>query len=417
MTESQSSANQYLSSQPKWLIFCSKIIADSKPDNWGTLLGASAAAYGIGMLSLLVLPFLIGATMTSMGLDESEAGILGSIELLGVMLASILVAPHIDKLPRRTLAMSGAAIAVLGNLFSMVAMPYELLLLVRALTGFGCGLALAAGNATVANAANPEKLAAHMSLFFVVLMVVMMNVFSRVGSYWGYQGCYAALAITIALVSLLMIKLPQKAGASELNSAVSTNNSKNIFSMVGILMLVAMFAFQMRDTMAWAFVERIGAGLGYSTQEVGDLLSLQAMLGILGPIIATVIGSRFGLKVPVIVAVITSGLITVLILFSTQSQHLYLFSVSLISITYFYALSYLTALAAELDAKGRIVAASGGLLIAGSAVAPVLSGYLIVEGGYELMSWVALGVLGLTLICVLIPLASLKQTNNKQQQI
>ena len=44
-------------------------VRDAMPEDWGVLLGASAAAYGIGMLSLLVLPFLIGITMTLAGLE------------------------------------------------------------------------------------------------------------------------------------------------------------------------------------------------------------------------------------------------------------------------------------------------------------------------------------------------------------
>lgn len=392
-----------------------------KPDNWGVLLAASAAAYGIGMLSLLVLPFLIGTTMTTLGLSAVEAGILGSTELVGVMISSFVVAPNIGRLPRKNLAFIGATVAVLANILCMLELSYEALLVLRAIAGLGCGLALAAGNATIAGSVNPEKLAAQMSMCFVILMVIVMNVFAQVGTHWGYKGSYGALAATIAIVSLFMFKLPQhqvskkeritdKGDISINTKKINNIKSINIFSIVSVCMLIAMFAFQLRDTMAWAFIERIGAGLGYSMEEVGALLSLQGVLGILGPIIAMIVGSRFGLKVPVVIAVIFSGAITVMILLSTESKMFFALSVSMISITYFYALAYLTALAAELDPDGRIVAASGSLLIAGSAIAPLLSGYLIDQGGYELMGWVAIAVIAITLVCVLIPLNALKKT-------
>lgn len=383
------------------------ILKDSMPDDWGATLGAAAAAYGIGMLSLLVLPFLIGATMTSLGLNGSQAGILGSAELVFVTVGSLVVAPWIGGLPRRTLAMAGAAIAILANVMSMTGVSYEMLLVFRAIAGLGCGFALAAGNATVASSANPEKMAAHMSIFFVILMVAMMMIFARVGAVWGYQGSYGALAATIAVVSLLLLGLPQHPGSAVQAQSVANEQSKTIFSTAGILMLLAMFTFQMRDTMSWAFVERIGAGVGFSSEEVGNLLSLQAVLGLLGPVIATVMGSRFGLKIPVVIGVIGSGLVTVMVLQSTHSAALYTATVSLISISYFYSLAYLTSLAAELDKDGRIVAASGGLLIAGSAVAPVISGVILDKGGYTLMGWVATGVVGVTLVCALFALGSL----------
>ncbi|WP_019529317.1 MFS transporter [Dasania marina] len=396
------------------------LLKDSLPDDWPATLGAAAAAYGIGMLSLLVLPFLIGATMSSLGLSGSQAGWLGSAELLSVTLGSFIVAPWIGRLPRRTLAMSGAALAIAANLVSMTSLSYELLMLCRAIAGLGCGLALAAGNATVACSKNPEKMAAHMSIFFVVIMVALMMIFARVGDMYGYQGSYGALAATIAVVSLLLLGLPQHPSAAVHAEAAAGTNNKQLFSLAGIVMMLAMFCFQMRDTMSWAFVERIGAGVGYSSAEVGNLLSLQAVLGLLGPVIATLMGSRFGLKMPVIIGVLGSGLVTVMVLLSTDSVALYTATVSLISISYFYSLAYLTSLAAELDKDGRIVAASGGLLIAGSAVAPVISGYILDAGGYVLMGWVAAGVVGLTLLCALIALGTLNNrtlrsanTNNK----
>ena len=177
-----------------------------------------------------------------------------------------------------------------------------------------------------------------------------------------------------------------------------------MFSSAAIFALLAMFLFSLRDIMAWAFVERIGAGVGYSSEEVGSLLSLQALVGIVGPLAASVIGARMGLRIPVIIGVVLSGGVTVSILASTHSAELYALSVSFISISYFYALAYLTTLAATIDKAGRVVAASGGFLIAGSALAPMVSGIVIDMGGYQMLSYVAVAVVVLTLISALLSL-------------
>lgn len=385
-----------------------QIIQQSRPDEWGVLLSASAAAYGIGMLPLLVLPFVIGALISSLGLNEAQAGILSSVELGAIALGSMLVAPFMGRLPRRTLAIIGALLAMLASVFSMSLDSYETLLWVRASSGLGCGLALAAGNATVSSARSPEKLAAHMSVYFVLLMIVMMSLFARVTAEYGHQGAYAALTGSFVFSALWLFLLPQGASVCGGMSGAVKFRKNTLWSLTGLCMLGAMFMFQMRDTMSWAFVERIGTNLGYSAENIGNLLSIQAVLGLIGPLMASVMGARLGLKIPVLLAVMFSGAVTVFILLSTKSVVLYGVSVSLISITYFYALAYLTALAAELDQQGRIVAASGGLLIAGSAVAPFISGLILQQGGYPLMGTVAVVVVVLTLVFCAVPLGSIK---------
>jgi predicted MFS family arabinose efflux permease len=370
-------------------------------------MSASSSAYSVGLLAMLVLPFMIGSTMNGLQLDESQAGLLGTAEFLGVMIASLGIAPFMGKVPRRTVALLGAIVAVLGNFSSMFLASYDALLLVRPLVGLGCGLALAAGNATVASAKNPEKLAGQMSMLFVALMVFAMEAFAYVSEKWGYAGVYGALAVTMLIATGFIFMLPQRASEPS-SSAEHPHAHRGLFAKASIFMLLAMFAFALRDTMMWAFAERIGQAAGYAPSFLGSLFSIQAVIGIFGPLIASVIGSRYGLKMPVLLGIILTGIVTFTILQSSETKLTYTAGVLFISGTYFYALSYLTALAAELDTQGRVVAASGGFLVAGVAAGPAVSGYLIVHGGYALSSWVNVGIVALTLILVSIPLGSLK---------
>ena len=58
-----------------------------------------------------VLPLLIGSLIDGFGLDEVGAGILGSLELGGLAIASLLLAPRVDRMSRRHLAICGAIAA------------------------------------------------------------------------------------------------------------------------------------------------------------------------------------------------------------------------------------------------------------------------------------------------------------------
>jgi predicted MFS family arabinose efflux permease len=311
------------------------------------------------------------------------------------------------RLDRRMLAYAGGFLALGANALAIVTQSYENLLLVRPLAGVGAGLVMACGNATVANAKNPERFASHMSILCVALMIVVMGIFSRVGEAYGLAGIYAAMAAIIALMCLVLHHLPRHTRHSQDSSDRPVTSELNALKTPGLLMLAAFLAFSLRDTMAWAFVERIGIDVGYSGEQIGNLLSLQAIVGIIGPVAASVIGSRFGLKVPISTGIFLSGFVTYLVSQSSDSRLLYTLCIMGMPGTYFFTLAYLTALAAELDRQGRIVAASGSALMAGIAIGPAVGGELIVAGGgYRLVGLATILCVLLTYLFILIPMLS-----------
>lgn len=380
------------------------------PDDWPLLMSAFSAAYGIGLLSLLSLPFLIGTAMASFSLNEAQAGLLGTVEFASVMIISLIVAPLMGKMDRRKLAYSGLFIALSANILSIFTPGYYLLLSLRIVTGLGAGVVMACGNATVSNARDPERFAGHMSVLAVFLMIFIMFVFSRVSEAWGLAGIYSAMSITIVFMGLFLRNMPRKALQKDESLDTPEAPKHTAIKITGLLMLGAFFAFSLRDTMAWAFVERIGTEAGFSSEQVGNLLSIQAMSGLIGPIIATIIGSRFGLKWPIMAGIFISGFATYLVSASTDSKLLYIVGVMLMPGSYFYTLAYLTSLAAELDKQGRIVAASGSALMAGIAFGPAVGGKLIVSGGgYGMVGIAIIGCAVMTLIFVLIPMMSVQK--------
>lgn len=376
------------------------------PESWALVLSAFASAYGIGLLSLLALPFLISALMNDLHVDEATAGYIMSAEFAFTMISSLVVAPFMATAPRRTIAIIGGVIAIAANLFSASAVSLEMLTVSRCVAGIGTGLCLACGNACVSSAKDPDQVAGHMNVLFVALMIVVMLVFADVMGKNGLSGLYLAMAITMGIMLLLVLRMPQKANLiSEQYEAQHPVIDIKIFSGVGILMLVAMFLFSARDTMGWAFVEQVGTKVGYDGQTLGLIFSLQAFIGLVGPLLASIIGKRFGIRLPVIIGVVSTGLVTLGYVLGAESKLIYTVAVLINAAVYFYALAYMTALAASLDKGGRVAAASGSFLTLGVAVGPSISGTLISMGGYQLSAIAIAVTVLLTLLCVVAPLA------------
>ena len=369
------------------------------------LLSSFAAISGVGLLSYAALPFLFDSTMTSLDLNAESVGILYSLEFIAAALSSIIIAPKIGKIDRTKIAFIGAFIVIAGNLASGLWSNYEFLVLIRPFTGIGAGLALASGNATIANAKHPAKIAGMMNVLFAAMIVLLMLYLSYLNESWGIQGIYFGLAaVTFSFLFLLKL-IPHQSRQHDSQTVSNKINSNGIFSIAGIAIFAVFFMFTLRDSMSWSFAVTIGNDVGYSSEEVGQLLSLQAFIGLAGPIITAIIGFKFGVRFPLLFGIVFAGLTSYAIFLSPEAPYLFKTSLLIATAGYFFAISYLTAFAATLDLDGRIVAASGSAMALGVAAGPALSGYLITKGGYALGAW---ATLVLVILMVIVAMISIK---------
>ena len=368
------------------------------------LLSSFVAVSGVGLLSYAALPFLISSTMTNLDVNEESVGILYSLEFITAAISSIIIAPKIGKINRTKIAFIGAFIVIAGNLVSGLWSNYEILLLIRPATGIGAGLALASGNATIANSKHPAKIAGMMNLLFVAMLAFLMLYLSYLNEYCGVQGVYFGLAAMSFSFLFFLRLMPQRPALHYSETGSNRINSNGIFSIAGIAIFAVFFMFTLRDSMSWAFADRIGNVVGYSSSEMGQLLSLQALIGLAGPLIAALIGFKFGVRFPLLFGIIFAGLTSYAIFLSPQLPYLFEGSLLVWTAGYFFGISYLTAYAATLDLDGQIVAASGSAMVLGVAAGPALSGYLITKGGYNLAAWTTLVLVVLMIIATVISL-------------
>ncbi len=385
------------------------------------VLSAFASAYGVGLLTLLMLPFLMGAMMDGLGLTEGTTGLILSVEFTLAMVSSLLISPYINRVPRRTIAIVGTLMAIAANVISAYITDVALLISVRAFAGFGAGLALAAGNSVIASAEDPDKTAGQVNVLFVVLMIAVMLGFGFIADNFGLTGTYYGVAATYAVMLIMVIRLPQYVDNNDDSEQIaeSSTGKKAAIRLIGFVpigMMITMFLFSMRDTMGWAFVEQIGVNLGYSTSEMGMILALQAFIALIGPLIVAKVGTKFGITIPVLIGIIGHGSITLGYLMASDSKFFYTAIVLMNATAYFYALAYLTGLAASLDKEGRVVAATGSFIALGIAVGPAFAGQLIDLGGYGLAAWSIIIVVALTVIAAIPPLKAARAKERTELQ-
>ena len=75
--------------------------------------------------------------------------------------------------------------------------------------------------------------------------------------------------------------------------------------MTAVLLCLSVGSLNLGLNLLFPFTERIGASVGFTLLEIGQILSWGAVLGILGPITAGVLCTRTGRTIPLAFGVVT----------------------------------------------------------------------------------------------------------------
>ncbi len=118
---------------------------------------AITVCMGLNMLDgfdILVMSFAAPGASAEWKLSGSQLGVLFSAALVGMACGSLFLAPRADRFGRRAVVMLSVSIVSIGMLASAFAPSYQLLAVLRAITGIGIGGILASATVLVAEYAS-----------------------------------------------------------------------------------------------------------------------------------------------------------------------------------------------------------------------------------------------------------------------
>lgn len=351
-------------------------------------ISAYAAIWGTGFLSYVVMPYLIGSLSDGMGLGIDQAGLIGSAELLIVALSAFATSAKVRVLPRRKVAMLGGVIAIAGHSLSLLTNSIEALFICRALAGVGAGMALAIGNACLAASHDPSKAYGQVMMLLATVTAGVIVSLGYITEIWSYYGLFGTQAIVVALMLIPMSFLPER---DETQPEDDVNQGK-IPTLPAVLIVVGILMWHFCDNSIWGFSERIASKIGMQPDVIGWLLGGGLFVGVIGGLIASSIGTRYGRIWPICVG-IAVAVTCISVITSTGLIATYTASILTYIVCFMFISSYIYGLAGELDHHGRVMAAASGAGNIGVALAPLLSGRLIADGGYEVMGKVVISTL------------------------
>lgn len=255
-----------------------------------TLLALAISAFGIGsteFISVGLLPLI----SSSMGVSISTAGLTVSIYALGVMVGAPVLTTMTAKMNRKNLLLLVMLVFLIGNLVSVFAVSFGMLLTGRVVAAFAHGVFMSIASVIAADVVHPSKRASAIAVMFTGLTVATVTgvpLGTFIGQLFGWRMSFLFIVAIIANFFLVPKNL---------------SNGKSIsFKAIGqllvnkkIVMVLLMTAFGYGGTfVVYTYLSPMFSGMGYSTSMIVILLIVYGVMVAIG----NTIGGHFANERP-----------------------------------------------------------------------------------------------------------------------
>ncbi|MEW6997743.1 MFS transporter [Colwelliaceae bacterium BS250] len=339
----------------------------------------------LGALMFLLLPVVVGIITESLSLSEDQSGLLVSFYFLG-FLSACIASPFLTKnLNWKTLSYIGVALMTLGLLSISIFPVYQKVLLCLSLIGIGSGTLFSLAIVILSSTENAERYFGIKIIFEQITGALMLFVIpAYVVVPFGYQGSFLAISITVLLLGLASLNLPNQFSITSGNveSNLGSDKRKSSYNGFNIKLWIALIClclfFGALSTL-WAFVERLAVDNQLNGDDIGLGLSLSVLGGAVGGLLAAYIGNKLNLKKSILL--ISPLIILIVWTFYLQFTFtIFTLAAFFLSLFWNFSLAYQMKIVINQDESKSSWLAS--CLAIGGIVCPALGGVLLGFSGW-----------------------------------
>lgn len=341
-----------------------------------------------GMIDLVALPVWVGTLVQHYALDFEQAGLTVTSFLLGVVAASLLLAPLFNRLPRRLIAIGGYGTAAAAFFAAAHGTGSANLIVLHLIAGAGVGCGLSMTHGAIGRSNNPHRLFAIVGTALGLFAVAFYGAVPALIAARGGQVLFTVIGTLMAVAALASVMFPQTPGdAGRVPAAAQSApiTPATWYALAGLVCLT------LNQATIFSFVERIGVDRGFGQDRVNLVLAVVGIVNLFPAALAGLLQRRLSpLTVAIAAPVVQSGL-AIAITSSTVFPP-YAAAASVFAFVMIFAHTFLFGLIARLDPTGRATASMPAVLMIGSALGPALAGTVSQRLGF--------GGLGVCAVCV-----------------
>lgn len=326
---------------------------------------------------LLLLPIYVGAVTDRFVFTQSQVGLLGSADLVGIAASTLSATWWLRRVPWRESILALLGAFFFANLVSILLDAFELLMITRVFAGLAGGAAYAIALAGICDTVKSDRNAA--------LMVCGQVLFGAAGSFilpllsanWQLAAVFVYMNLWICVALLVAyLAFPDEPGRR-------TNHIGTVWWSGAVrksMVILGTAAYFLTIGMVWAYLERVARAAGMSSHEVAASLGIGYLISLLGSLSAAWLGCRLGRALPMLVA--GSLQVAMLILFSNLEMFgnvpraFFLINI-VFQFFWSYIIAYQIIIYSDTDESGRFVATYGTSMHLALAIGPYAGSRLI----------------------------------------
>ena len=346
------------------------------------LIGA-ICAYNLSSFSWWAQPQIVHTVIDKLGLSDSRAGQIVSIELLAIAVTAFVISPWISKFHVKQVCYTAGIIAIAGHFLSASTNSIEVLFVARLVSGIAEGLILAFANAALASTRNPDRSYALLNTWNVASGVVLLTIMPLLEQKFGVVAVFGLIGIACLLMMPLFKHLPAKIAVVQ-QIIISRDRITT-----SVVMLISLLVWGTASAMVWAFYISIGALTTLQTSTVGLIVAVAALGGLVGGTLAVYVSSNYGRYLPFYIALLIHTVIAMALTHVFYNWVFILTAPAALACVYFILPLYL-GMAAEHDPNGGLPAAMAAVFLLTGGTGPLFGGYLVEYGGVQFIGWAIL---------------------------
>lgn len=353
-----------------------------------------------GMVDMVALPIWVGTLVANYKFDPQQSGGLVTLFLIAVVLASVLLAPRFDRMPRRWMATIGFAVAGFAFFATSKTTDFTSLAILHCVGGLGVGCGLSFTHGSIGRSSNPHGLFA-LAQFAVGVFAIVF--FGGVPKLIAASGGHALFLVFGALMLIAVIATGLAFPVGEVRSfEMQARHSASKIPKAAWLAIFGVLLLALNQAMMFSFVERIAVERNFGQDRVNMVLVIAGFIALLPAIIAAALQKTLSARTVGMLATMAQAALALTIT-QTQSYEIFVATTGLYVFVMIFAHVFLFGLIARLDPSGRAVASTPAMNMTGSAIGPFLGGTLAVNFGYTAIGYavLAIGFVALTLLSLI----------------
>ncbi len=374
-----------------------------------------AAIFLAGIAGALITglkPALLSSYVSHAGINEIVAGYLVSVEVIGALIGTLIIALRGHIWDRRRTLIVGLLALIAGNLFAAAVDGAVQLGSVRFVAGLGEGLTTGLFAAVLAGDPKPDR---QFGLFTVIILLVAAGAYRLVpvtldlGGMAGFFGMLSIPALFALVFSPASPRRPPKrvadTTASENAANTLTTPDKTAPSRITAAVLVfGAIAYYLSAGGVWPYMGQIGMSTGLSAEEVSRIFAYSQAWGAVAAIVPMAVGSRFGRSLPITVSVGIGAACLLLLIGKHGAPWIFSLAAQAFMFGWLLFFPYLMGLTSSLDPLGRLSSLVYTVQNIGFFLGPILCAQAILIGGYPAVLWFGVFCFATTMAS-LVPLA------------